>query len=168
MLDAFPSEESILRRRLHVRRLSMVAVAVVSAAVSAFAAWHLKPAEQTSETTIAGPRDDVARLKSNQLDGALAQADGPTLEADVPINAEPQLQVISEPPGAQVTINGIGRGVTPLTVRHLDAGEQRVRITLDGYDSVDRTIFLAEGLYARSLWIELRKASIGRGIAEDQ
>lgn len=149
----------------------MVAVAIVSAAVSAFAAWHLKPAEQTettSETMIAGRRDDVARLESNQLDGALAEADGSTLEADVPINAEPQLQVISEPPGARVTINGIGRGVTPLTVRHLDAGEQRVRITLDGYDSVDRTIFLAEGLYARSLWIELRKASIGRGIAEDQ
>ena len=113
----------------------MVAVAVVSAAVSAFAAWHLKPAEQTSQTTIA---------------------------------AEPQLQVISEPPGARVMINGIDRGVTPLTVRHLDAGEQRVRITLDGYDSVDRTIFLAEGLYARSLQIELRKASIGRAIAEGQ
>ncbi len=71
-------------------------------------------------------------------------------------------------PAREVTINGIGRGVTPLTVRHLDAGEQRVRITLDGYDSVDRTIFLAEGLYARSLQIELRKASIGRAIAEGQ
>ena len=127
MLDAFPSEESLLRRRLRVRRLSTLAVVVFSAAVSAFAAWHLKP------------------------------------EAEAP---DPQLEIVSNPAGARVTINGIGRGETPITVRNLVAGEQRVRLTLEGYQSDERTVFLAEGLYSRSMHFALRKLTREPPIAE--
>lgn len=174
MLDDFPSEESLLRRRLRVQQLSMVAVAIVSAAVSAFAAWHLKP------------DSGIATSRASAMAGVTASDPGPdsrsgraepqlmptsnvrSLQGDVRLQAEPQLQIVTAPAGARVTINGIGRGLTPITVRHLDAGEQQVRITLDGYHSVERTIFLAEGLYARSIEVALRRASNDRAAAEEQ
>ena len=172
MLDNFPTEESLLKRRLRVQQLSMVGVAVVSAAVSAFAAWHLKPDQETATshaTAMAGVTasdpgpDSQSRRAETQLTPITNVR---SLQGDVRLQAEPQLQIVTEPAGARVTINGIGRGLTPITVRHLDAGEQQVRITLDGYRSVERTIFLAEGLYARSLEVALRRANNDRAAAE--
>jgi hypothetical protein len=37
-------------------------------------------------------------------------------------------------------VNGIGWGVTPLTIRYLDAGPKRVRVTRDGYRAEERLI----------------------------
>jgi hypothetical protein len=39
-----------------------------------------------------------------------------------------------------VTVNGIGWGQTPITVRHLEPGEKRVRISKDGYRSAERRL----------------------------
>jgi len=48
--------------------------------------------------------------------------------------------VISEPDGARVTINGVGWGTTPLTVRHLPRGDLHVRVTKSGYISEERLL----------------------------
>jgi hypothetical protein len=50
--------------------------------------------------------------------------------------------VTSTPPGARVTINGIGWGQTPLTIGHLPLGVKTVRITREGYTSAQRTVDL--------------------------
>jgi hypothetical protein len=173
MLDDFPSEESLLRRRLRVQQLSMVAVAIVSAAVSAFAAWHLKPDSEIATSrasAVAGvTASDPGDSRSGRAEPQLTPISNVrSLQGDVRLQAEPQLQIVTEPAGARVTINGIGRGLTPITVRRLDAGEQQVRITLNGYHSVERTIFLAEGLYARSIEVALRRANNDRAAAEEQ
>jgi hypothetical protein len=55
---------------------------------------------------------------------------------------EGQLRVTSTPPGARVTINGIGWGQTPLTIGHLPLGVKTVRITREGYASAQRTVDL--------------------------
>jgi cytoskeletal protein RodZ len=55
-----------------------------------------------------------------------------------------ELVVITEPPGARVTVNGIGWGVTPIAVRYLPPGDKRVRISKDGYASEERLVRVAE------------------------
>jgi hypothetical protein len=41
-----------------------------------------------------------------------------------------------------VTINGIGWGVTPLTIDHLPPGTKRIRVTSDGFSAAERTLEL--------------------------
>jgi cytoskeletal protein RodZ len=57
--------------------------------------------------------------------GAAAEVDG-------------ELMVASTPSGARVLVNGINRGVTPLTVRSLPAGEYSVRVIPPGRPGVTR------------------------------
>jgi hypothetical protein len=57
-----------------------------------------------------------------------------------PLATEGRLVVVSEPPGARVTVNGVGWGSTPLTIRYLPLGEKRVRVTKTGYISAERTV----------------------------
>ena len=53
---------------------------------------------------------------------------------------EGELRVESDPDGAHVTINGIGWGRTPVTIKYLPMGEKRVRLTRDGYVSAERRV----------------------------
>jgi cytoskeletal protein RodZ len=80
-------------------------------------------------------------------DSAVATADSPAPQP-VPVPEEaveprivPQaseLVITSEPPGARVTVDGIGWGFTPVTVRHLPPGAKRIRVTKEGYSSEER------------------------------
>jgi hypothetical protein len=56
-----------------------------------------------------------------------------------------QLRITSSPDGAHVTINGIGWGQTPVTVKNLPLGTKTVRLTSDGYTSQQRTVQLGSG-----------------------
>lgn len=72
-----------------------------------------------------------------------------------PLASEGHIVVESDPRGARVTINGIGWGETPLTVRHLPFGDKRVRLTKDGYVSVERTVRLAPDRSGASVRVTL-------------
>jgi cytoskeletal protein RodZ len=70
----------------------------------------------------------------------------------VPLPPEPpaaagptELVVTTDPPGARVTVNGIGWGEAPVTIRHLSPGPKHVRITHDGYRPAERVIQLEDG-----------------------
>jgi hypothetical protein len=77
--------------------------------------------------------------------------------AAVPIARPPgHLRIVTMPPGARVTVNGVGRGVTPLTIRHLPPGAKRVRVTKDGYAGAERMISLA-GDAGRTVRIPLER-----------
>ena len=52
------------------------------------------------------------------------------------------LTITSEPSGARVVVDGIGRGTTPLTVPHLPGGLRRVRVIKDGFVSQERDVRL--------------------------
>ena len=56
----------------------------------------------------------------------------------------PGLVVTSRPAGARVTVDGIGRGVTPLTVPYLPPGEKVVRVTKDGYLARQLTVRVSD------------------------
>lgn len=54
------------------------------------------------------------------------------------------LVIVTEPPGARVTIDGIGWGTTPVTVPYLPPGPKRVRVTSRGYAAEERTVHVDE------------------------
>ena len=51
-----------------------------------------------------------------------------------------QLVIATKPEGARITVDGIGWGVAPVTIRHLTEGSKRIRVTADGYAAVERVI----------------------------
>jgi len=71
-----------------------------------------------------------------------------------------ELVVTTEPAGARVTVNGIGWGLAPVTIRHLAAGDKRIRVSKEGYTTEERTVRIAEGRL-KALDIRLRAAPPG-------
>jgi cytoskeleton protein RodZ len=65
--------------------------------------------------------------------------------SEPPASVEGSMRIISEPSGAQVTVNGIRWGQTPVTVRYLASGEKRVRLSKDGYTSAERRLHVSSG-----------------------
>ncbi len=55
------------------------------------------------------------------------------------------LSIASEPTGAQITINGVVRGVAPVRIEALPPGAHKVVATLDGHEPVERTAQLERG-----------------------
>lgn len=63
---------------------------------------------------------------------------------DTALPAASELVVTSNPAGARVTVDGIGWGVTPITIRHLPPGVKRLRLTLDGHISQERDVRIGD------------------------
>lgn len=55
------------------------------------------------------------------------------------------LRLVSDPPGAEVFLNGVSRGITPLELDALEPGEYRLRAARDGYRDLEKTVRLAAG-----------------------
>jgi hypothetical protein len=70
-----------------------------------------------------------------------------------------ELVVVSDPPGARVIVDGIGRGTTPVTIRYLAAGEKRLRVVKDGFPAQERTVRLAPARQATTVTIPLQAAA---------
>ena len=70
-----------------------------------------------------------------------------------------ELVVVTDPPGARVIVDGIGRGTTPVTIRYLAAGEKRVRVVKDGFPAQERTVRLAPARQATMVTIPLQAAA---------
>jgi cytoskeleton protein RodZ len=71
-----------------------------------------------------------------------------TLSEETPaptVDAESRLVIITEPAGARVTVDGIGWGTTPLSIRNLPAGTKQIRVTKDGYVAAVRVAQLTTG-----------------------
>jgi hypothetical protein len=61
-----------------------------------------------------------------------------------------ELVVATQPAGAQVTVDGIGWGVTPATIRYLPPGTKHIRVSKDGYATVERLVSVVEGRRQRT------------------
>jgi hypothetical protein len=81
--------------------------------------------------------------------GSVSQPDAvQAATATDPLSAQPvttELLITSEPAGARVTVDGIGWGSTPVTVRHLSPGTRHIRVTKDGYQGEERAAHVAGG-----------------------
>jgi hypothetical protein len=78
--------------------------------------------------------------------------------APAPAATSDMLVINTTPPGARVTVNGIGWGVTPVTIAHVPAGTQRVRVVKDQFESEERVVTVRDGQPSR-VAIQLKPAS---------
>jgi cytoskeletal protein RodZ len=104
-----------------------------------------------------------APAASERADNSRAQAPHKDVVSATPdpgsaTSAETSLVILSEPAGARVTVDGIGWGSTPVTIRHLSAGSKRIRVTKDGYNAAVSVAKLSEGRSV-TLTIPLRSLS---------
>lgn len=58
-----------------------------------------------------------------------------------------RIEVVSDPPGAQVSVDGSPRGVTPITLAAVEPGQHRVTIS-NGENTVNRTVNVSAGATA--------------------
>jgi len=86
--------------------------------------------------------DDPQRLSRDSVAPAGATGSGGSRRSDIALVPDqipeqpipdPRLMIMSRPSGARVTVNGIGWGVTPITIRNLPPGRKLIRATKDGY-----------------------------------
>ena len=121
------------------------------------------PPHAVVETNPPTPPDRVAPSAARLDDAAIARLEPPGTRAptaskssEPAITADPvaaraspdtitELVVTTEPAGARVTVNGIGWGVAPVKIRHLPAGDKRIRVSKEGYATQERMIHLAQG-----------------------
>jgi len=167
-----------------LRHRSLLIMALLTAvAVIAVVAWYgrIAPRPTASENGIQAspaqpmPRTDtVATVSSQEAD---RRADVPPPQpipargdevpparaaeaAALPATAlVTELVVVTDPPGARVIVDGIGRGTTPVTIRYLSAGEKRVRVLKDGFPAQERTVRLAPAAHATTVVIPLQGAA---------
>lgn len=88
----------------------------------------------------------------------LPTAVGGVVEGDP---TEGELRITSDPAGALVTVDGIGWGSTPLTIRYMPAGKKLIRATKPGYVSAQRGLDFVPDRRARSVRIQLSPESPG-------
>jgi hypothetical protein len=72
-----------------------------------------------------------------------------------------RLEVLSDPAGAQVTIDGVARGVAPLTISSLPVGQHRVSLK-SGSSTFNRLVTIAPGATA-TVVASLSRASVSVG-----
>ena len=79
-------------------------------------------------------------------------------------NAEPavvegEVRVVSNPPDAFVTVNGIGRGRTPARIRYLPLGSYTIRVIQFGYMGRESRVTLTTDEPVRQVRVALRARS---------
>jgi PEGA domain len=65
----------------------------------------------------------------------------------------------STPAGAQVAVNGVASGVTPLVLRNLPFGSYTIRITLPGFAPSDHRVVLGVDREAQSVEVDLQEGA---------
>lgn len=78
-----------------------------------------------------------------------------------PVPALGELVIATDPPGAEVTVDGVARGTSPLTLGELEPGLHEVTVTRDG-TTVSRTVEAPAGTPA-SVFIALSASGIASG-----
>ena len=73
------------------------------------------------------------------------QATTETAENRAPATSITELVVTTHPAGARVTVNGIGWGISPVTIRFLTPGDKQIRVSKEGYVAAQRTLRMREG-----------------------
>jgi cytoskeleton protein RodZ len=115
------------------------------------AAQRTTPAAQTAQT-VTSPAEHAVATQGMAADTRVPAGAGTDLRTGAEQLTPPpagdsftELVVTTEPAGARVTVNGVGWGIAPVTIRYLAPGVKRVRITKEGYATEDREVQLTEG-----------------------
>lgn len=127
--------------------LGALVLAVVwtgSAMVGGTPATPLPAAAGQPERVAAVPQPPSLTESPAQAPADVALTDTPAEEVETSPGALAVLVVRTQPPGARVTVNGIGWGVSPVTIR-VPAGEKYIRATKEGFAGMERALALTDG-----------------------
>ena len=146
-----PARPREARRRLRLALIATVAVALPAAAASVLWRWQASrpadvqpPAVEDKAVPTSLRPESVADPQIGGGTDRAASPPAPVENVDGPKVFEyPDLRVITEPPGARVTVDGVGWGQAPMTIRALPSGSRLVRVTLDGYAAQERHVALS-------------------------
>jgi hypothetical protein len=107
------------------------------------------------------PPEDVAAIDIlAPVASPISRPKRPARPTSKPVHAESTaITVTSAPPGAQVTIDGIGWGRTPVTIHHLPSGQKVIRVTKEGYETQQRTIRVPDDRPSAAVDVTLRPRS---------
>ena len=102
-------------------------------------------------------RQEAGPSPAEQPQSSGVQVQAPLLtDATTAADVEGELVISSDPAGAQVTVDGIGWGVTPIRIQHLSLGYKRLRLTQAGYLGEERVVTLDASSHFRRLHVRLR------------
>jgi cytoskeletal protein RodZ len=153
-LETPPHRERWRPSRRHVRATG----ASILLALVTFSVWSVARSLTTSDAEVASTATPPAGTATRQPQTGVPQRisepkppvtattrqreSAPTtgFTESLPLATEGSLTVTSDPRGARVTVNGIGWGETPVTIRHLEFGVKRIRLTMQGYISQERVV----------------------------
>lgn len=98
----------------------------------------------TEGADAAAPATGLLEGTRSPTGGGLTESTAPEGERSVPVGGTVFLSVDSEPPGAEVAVDGFALSeTTPLTRAPVTAGRGRVvRVNLEGYEPIERTFDL--------------------------
>lgn len=155
------------------RMLAMIGViSIAIAAVSVVAMWTYTREPLTSRQpipTVPHPTSEAARELPpvpKQAAKIVPQAQPNDVVAALPLSETEKIElteglmngvliITTEPAGARVTVNGVGWGVTPVTIQNLPNGDHRIRVTKEGYVSAERSVSISNEIVAHKINIEL-------------
>lgn len=148
------------RAPVYLGMAGCAALAVLGWTLTSSAAGAMKTrsdgtaAPSPSYETVAEPVVNASATQPRSTDAAVRRASNVE-----PVDSiEGSLRIASEPAGADVTVNGIRWGHTPVTIRYLAPGEKRVRLSLQGYTSVERRLELTADRPAQAVRVVLKAA----------
>lgn len=148
-------------RRTVASIVSIMTIAAAGLAIAAVVTWRavprVGPAQPEPLDRVSLSVDATASNAPSGTTGSAALLDTATAVDQQAIPAEPELEIISEPAGAQVTVDGVGWGVTPVTIRYLSPGRKQVRVTRDGFAAEERLVRVPPDKPITSVRVELRQ-----------
>lgn len=103
------------------------------------------PAPSEAPLQLAQTSEPVQPSQRFRDPSPVAQAENPPQPPAAVVRVSTELVIRTQPEGAHVTVDGIGWGVTPVTIRHIEPGDKHVRVTLEGYRAVERSVAVDEG-----------------------
>jgi hypothetical protein len=120
------------------------------------------PASPSAPPERAEPRRDKPLAPAGRAPAAPLAPVAPTAHARVAPHVG-RLLIRSSPADADVFVNGVARGKTPLALRELAPGSYTIRVARSGYIAEERTLHVTASQPSASTMIDLRSADVPRG-----
>jgi cytoskeleton protein RodZ len=142
-----------------VRTAHMLAAVAAGALTVALLGWGILDRPSATETGGAAARTTATAVEAREkvtpvqpaietpiANVALTESTigEPAIDVRPPAATPSELVITTLPAGARVTVNGVGWGVSPVTIRHLPPGDKRIRVTKDGYAAGERSVTIDE------------------------
>jgi cytoskeletal protein RodZ len=139
----------------------LVSSAIVIAGMAAVLLYEPKNNVAATPSAAVQVPPPVETTTAAPAPGAVSTAGAAPVEAPAVSDndLEGELRIVSTPADAHVTVNGIGRGETPLRVRFLPPGEYTIRIVEPGYRSAQTTVTITRDQLNQTVRLVLREAS---------